>query len=51
MKRPMKKKRFTQARVDEPYVMRGTYHGLANGLKIGWHVDFIDRLKHLLERA
>lgn len=38
-------------RVDEPYVMRGTYHGLANGLKIGWHVDFIDRLKHLLERA
>lgn len=40
-----------RTRVDEPYVMRGTYHGLANGLKIGWHVDFIDRLKHLLERA
>lgn len=28
--------------------MRGSYHILANQLKIGWHVDFFDRLKQLL---
>ena len=38
-------------RVREAYVMRGTYHILANGLKVGWHVDFTERLQHLLEEA
>lgn len=33
---------------DEPYVVRGSYHMLANKLKVGWHVDFIDRLGYLL---
>lgn len=33
----------------EPYVMRGSYHMLANDLHIGWHAKFIDRLKHLLQ--
>lgn len=32
----------------EAFIMRGSYHILANQLKIGWHVDFIDRLKQLL---
>ena len=30
--------------------MRGSYHILANQLKIGWHVDFFARLKQLLKR-
>lgn len=34
-----------------PYVMNGTYHHIANSLKIGWHVDFLDKLKHLLNEA
>lgn len=32
----------------EAFIMRGSYHSLANQLKIGWHVDFFDRLKQLL---
>lgn len=32
----------------EAFVMRGSYHILANRLKVGWHVDFYARLKHLL---
>ena len=37
--------------VDAAYVMQGTYHHLANSLAIGWHVDFYEKLKHLLEGA
>lgn len=32
----------------DAFVMRGSYHILANKLKVGWHRDFVDRLKHLL---
>jgi len=32
----------------EPFIMKGSYHILANELKIGWHVDFRERLQHLL---
>lgn len=32
----------------EAFVMRGSYHILANQLKVGWHVDFYSRLKELL---
>lgn len=32
----------------EAFVMRGSYHMLANQLKVGWHIDFYDRLKQLL---
>ena len=35
--------------VNAPYVMQGTYHHLANSLTIGWHIDFFEKLKHLLE--
>jgi hypothetical protein len=35
-------------RCTEPYVMRGSYHMLANRLRIGWHAQFIDRLSALL---
>lgn len=31
----------------EAYVMRGTFHILANKLDIGWHPDFRERLKEL----
>lgn len=33
----------------EAFVMRGSYHMLANQLKVGWHIDFYDRLKRLLD--
>lgn len=32
-----------------PFVMRGTYHGLANKLDVGWHVEYYSKLKHLLK--
>lgn len=32
----------------EAFVMRGSYHILANQLKVGWHIDFYNRLKKLL---
>ncbi len=35
--------------VNAGYVMQGTYHHLANNLIIGWHVDFFEKLKHLLK--
>ncbi|WOL39371.1 hypothetical protein RAH42_09480 [Pyramidobacter sp. YE332] len=38
-----------RSRVDASYVMQGTYHRLANNLIVGWHVDFFEKLKHLLE--
>lgn len=31
----------------EAFIMRGSYHILANQLKIGWHVDFLERLRQL----
>lgn len=36
---------------DAPFVMHGTYHILANDLKVGWHIDFIHRLAYLLEEG
>ena len=35
--------------VEEPFIMRGTYHGMANELKVGWHMNFSKRLCHLLK--
>jgi len=35
-------------RCDEPYVMRGSFHILANQLRVGWHANFINRLGNLL---
>ena len=35
---------------DAPFVMHGTYHIMANDLKVGWHIDFIRKLEHILER-
>jgi hypothetical protein len=32
----------------EPYVIRGSFHMLADDLKVGWHVNFVERLEHLL---
>ena len=42
------KKRIRQG-VNAPYVMQGTYHHLANSLTIGWHIDFFEKLKHILK--
>ena len=40
-----------RSRVSASYVMKGTYHKLANNLTVGWHIDFFERLKHLLEEV
>lgn len=37
-----------RSNVPDPFIMRGTYHELANRLVVGWHVDFMDRLCELL---
>lgn len=36
-------------RVTQPFIMRGSYHDLANRMMVGWHVDFMDRICHLLK--
>lgn len=36
-------------RCSAPFIMRGSYHILSDELKVGWHHNFNERLKHLLE--
>lgn len=36
-------------RVTQPFIMRGSYHDLANRMVAGWHVDFMERLCYLLK--
>ncbi len=36
---------------DEPFVSKGSFHILADDLKIGWHIDFAARLVTVLEPA
>ncbi len=38
-----------RSKCQEAFVMRGSYHMLANQLKVGWHIDFYERLKKLLD--
>jgi hypothetical protein len=38
-------------RCTEPYVIQGSFHMLADELRVGWHLDFCDRLKSLLKTA
>jgi hypothetical protein len=33
----------------EPFIMRGSYHMLANDLRVGWHIDFLQRLMKITE--
>lgn len=35
----------------EPYVVRGNFHILADGLYVGWHPRFAERMSQLLEEA
>ncbi|WP_143534069.1 ABC-three component system protein [Rubrobacter radiotolerans] len=35
----------------EGYVQRGTYHGLANDLRVGWHRNFVSHLQHIVNEA
>jgi hypothetical protein len=35
-------------RVEKPFIMRGTFHDLSNQMKVGWHVDYKERLRQLL---
>lgn len=36
-------------KVTQPFIMRGSYHDLANRMMVGWRVDFMERLCHLLK--
>lgn len=36
-------------KVTEPYVMRGSYHILANQLRVGWHAEFLTRLSRVIQ--
>ena len=40
-------KEYIRNRCTEAFVVRGSYHILANELKVGWHLDFKDRLKEI----
>ena len=42
---------YIRPKCTEPYVTRGSYHMLSDQLRIGWHVDFFKRLKHLISIA
>jgi len=35
--------------VQHPCMSRGSFHILADSLRVGWHPQFVDRLRHLLE--
>lgn len=35
--------------VRHPSMSRGSFHILADSLRVGWHPQFVDRLRHLLE--
>lgn len=35
--------------VQHPSMTRGSFHILSDSLRVGWHPEFIQRLKHLLE--
>lgn len=36
---------------DEPFVSKGSFHILADDLRVGWHIDFMARLMAVLEPA
>lgn len=36
---------------DEPFVVKGSFHMLADDHKVGWHIDFTTRLMSMLEPA
>lgn len=37
-----------RAKVQAAFVMRGSYHILANQLKIGWHIDYEERMMQII---
>jgi len=36
---------------DEEFLTKGTFHSLADDLKVGWHSDFLERLQSWTDRA
>jgi hypothetical protein len=42
---------FIRRSFPDPFVMRGSFHILANSLKVGWHPRFRERLAQALEIA
>lgn len=38
-----------RSRCTEEFITRGSYHILANQLRLGWHISFKDYLSHLLD--
>ena len=42
---------FIRPACTEPFVSRGTLQMLADDGRVGWHPEFMQRLKHVLEQA
>jgi hypothetical protein len=42
---------FIRPACTEPFVSRGSLQILSDNGAVGWHPQFIERLKHLLEKA
>lgn len=38
-----------RTRLTEPFVSRGSYHILADSLRVGWHPEYSTRLQRLIE--
>lgn len=39
---------YIRPRCTEPFVVRGSFHMLSNNGRVGWHPDFIERVRHTL---
>lgn len=46
-----KSQTWIRPRVEQPFIVRGSLHQLADEMRVGWHPDFVARLRHLLEET
>ncbi|MGW4958217.1 ABC-three component system protein [Nonomuraea sp. NPDC004186] len=47
----MEARRRIRPDCDEPFVSKGSFHILADDLRVGWHIDFLARLMNVLDPA
>jgi len=48
---PQKSQARLRPQYNEEFLTRGTFHSLADDLRVGWHSDFLERLQSLTDRA
>jgi hypothetical protein len=46
-KKVLSKEIYIRPKCQEPSIMRGSYHILADQLKVGWHIDYDNKLRKL----